>query len=342
MEKKRNDYIDYVKGIAIILVVIGHSVQYGSGKDYLESAAFFSNPIFKFIYSFHMPLFMAISGYLFFNTIKKESIDIITGKIKGILIPIISFHTLYLAIKFTTGTMYTFKEALSSYFHTLWFLWSLLFACMLTQFSNRFFKDNLTIVTIFCLSIHFIPNSIIPDKLVFTILYFIAGYYFHKYISEKPMFFQKDNKVLNLIFMCIIPLFTFLLINYHDIYYVYVSHTYILAPNISLDSMTFITFYRHMAAITRCLFILILIWKSRNVLKAKPVSSTLTICSRISICIYIVNSYLNEYLLLPLPIYGFNPAYIIIETAVIIIISYFVAKLLQQNRITSLLFLGGR
>ena len=29
---ERNHYLDFVKGVAIILVVFGHSLQYGSGK----------------------------------------------------------------------------------------------------------------------------------------------------------------------------------------------------------------------------------------------------------------------------------------------------------------------
>lgn len=57
--------LDIIKGIAIILVVMGHCIQYGSGNDYYTSALFFEENIFKFIYSFHMPLFMLISGYVF-------------------------------------------------------------------------------------------------------------------------------------------------------------------------------------------------------------------------------------------------------------------------------------
>ena len=59
-------WIDTLKGIAIILVVIGHAIawnftdfgeliEYGPKKDLLW---------FHFIYSFHMPLFFWISGYL--------------------------------------------------------------------------------------------------------------------------------------------------------------------------------------------------------------------------------------------------------------------------------------
>lgn len=50
--KKREQWADILKGIGAILVVIGHLVLYeGNAKVY--------------IYSFHMPLFFFISGYLY-------------------------------------------------------------------------------------------------------------------------------------------------------------------------------------------------------------------------------------------------------------------------------------
>lgn len=49
-EMNRNQWMDVAKGIAIILMVIGHT----SIPDYLS----------RFIYSFHMPLFFIASGWM--------------------------------------------------------------------------------------------------------------------------------------------------------------------------------------------------------------------------------------------------------------------------------------
>jgi fucose 4-O-acetylase-like acetyltransferase len=67
--RKRNVLLDYFKGIAIFLVVWGHCLQYAANASY----DFFSNEVFIVIYSFHMPLFMFISGYLFFLTQKTRA-----------------------------------------------------------------------------------------------------------------------------------------------------------------------------------------------------------------------------------------------------------------------------
>lgn len=51
----RNHFLDMAKGVAIILVVIGHTIQYRNPD--------FDNQLwFRVIYSFHMPLFIFLSG----------------------------------------------------------------------------------------------------------------------------------------------------------------------------------------------------------------------------------------------------------------------------------------
>lgn len=52
---KRIDYIDTMRGFAIFLVTLGHV---------LEKSGYSDNELYSFIYSFHMPLFMCISGFV--------------------------------------------------------------------------------------------------------------------------------------------------------------------------------------------------------------------------------------------------------------------------------------
>ena len=51
-------------------------------KKFIDSEKFFKDVIFKTIYSFHMPLFMLISGYLFYNSNQKEFRHLIISKLK--------------------------------------------------------------------------------------------------------------------------------------------------------------------------------------------------------------------------------------------------------------------
>lgn len=67
--KSRNIYFDILKGIAIILVAYGHVLQtFNSNWE--------SSIIGKTIYAFHMPLFMLISGYFFYPSVKKRFIHL--------------------------------------------------------------------------------------------------------------------------------------------------------------------------------------------------------------------------------------------------------------------------
>lgn len=58
MEKKRLVWADSLKGWLIILVVLGHAIQNTLGVECDN------DHLWNIIYSFHMPAFMAISGFL--------------------------------------------------------------------------------------------------------------------------------------------------------------------------------------------------------------------------------------------------------------------------------------
>ncbi|AYZ73043.1 hypothetical protein EGX98_02625 [Fusobacterium necrophorum] len=77
-ELKEKDIL-FLQGIGILLVVLGHSGQ--QEMTYLK----------KFIYSFHMPLFMFISGYLFYfkdsNTIKLSYFNFVKNKFIRLIAP---------------------------------------------------------------------------------------------------------------------------------------------------------------------------------------------------------------------------------------------------------------
>ena len=62
--RKRIEWADAFKGILILLVVLGHSIQ---SVCIQRDEDFMNNYLWNLIYSFHMPAFMAMSGYLAFR-----------------------------------------------------------------------------------------------------------------------------------------------------------------------------------------------------------------------------------------------------------------------------------
>ena len=64
----RLDWIDTLKGFAIFTVVLGHCVTDSMASNNYQDYKIVMKTIYDFIYSFHMPLFFVISGYLFYLT----------------------------------------------------------------------------------------------------------------------------------------------------------------------------------------------------------------------------------------------------------------------------------
>ena len=71
MGRKRLDWIDIAKGIAIILVIVGHTVPNPS-------------PLRHAIFSFHMPVFFILAGYTFRP---KPWRELVSGSVSRLLVP---------------------------------------------------------------------------------------------------------------------------------------------------------------------------------------------------------------------------------------------------------------
>jgi fucose 4-O-acetylase-like acetyltransferase len=121
--KERLLYIDRLKGFAIFLVVLGHLIQNNSIDHY-------SNSLFNIIYSFHMPFFFFLSGYVAFKTTKIDSVNSYIGYIKNkaitLLVPMLIWP-LVNQFFFTNSTDYSLNSIAHILFTQienpgLWFL----------------------------------------------------------------------------------------------------------------------------------------------------------------------------------------------------------------------------
>ncbi|MDB5120411.1 MAG: hypothetical protein JWN56_1629 [Sphingobacteriales bacterium] len=98
-EKLRVDWVDYAKGLGIILVVFGHSIA-GINDAKLPINQTFYNTAFGLIYSFHMPLFFALSGMFFERSLSKSSPgSFMKNKLQTILYPFIVWSLIQTSIE---------------------------------------------------------------------------------------------------------------------------------------------------------------------------------------------------------------------------------------------------
>lgn len=111
--KQRLYYIDNLKGILILLVILGHCIQF-------TTADFDHHPIFRFIYSFHMPLFMTVSGYVSYKAeLKWESLS---RRFMQLVVPFLAWAAISMLAKADPGYLLT---TLLQPDMGLWFLWVL-------------------------------------------------------------------------------------------------------------------------------------------------------------------------------------------------------------------------
>lgn len=83
--KKRIPELDFIKGIAIILVIIGHVISQVWNSD---PAVYEKAFLFRLCYSFHMPLFAFVSGWICCVTMKTD-IHWLIKRIRRIALPYI-------------------------------------------------------------------------------------------------------------------------------------------------------------------------------------------------------------------------------------------------------------
>lgn len=104
---KRNVTVDILRGIGIICVIIGH-LRHMIPDDSMINLV---------IYSFHMPLFLAVSGYLFAKKTEKDrnygilSVNYVKRKYRSNIMPYLLFSLLSL-IYTLPNSQYTAKEML--------------------------------------------------------------------------------------------------------------------------------------------------------------------------------------------------------------------------------------
>ena len=82
---ERDTFLDFCKGIAIFLVVLGHV---------LEKSMHQMNSLYDFIYLFHMPFFFMLSGYLAWR-VKRFDFSFFKKKARTLLLPYIVVGLLF-------------------------------------------------------------------------------------------------------------------------------------------------------------------------------------------------------------------------------------------------------
>lgn len=206
-EIKRVMFIDIAKGIAILLMIVGHAIKHGILRNT--------------IFSFHLPLFIITSGLFYKEKTIKEDIIIL---MKKLLIPtfIVTFLIYMINNVYIKGFLDAFIESIKvivtgwSYkakidysfegVNVVWFIYLLVGIRLLFRINKKIAKNNeiylfiLVIVEMFIGYIlgakgYWLPWSL--DVAFLSVFFYYIGYVLNKYNLLEKIF--SDYKILTLI-----------------------------------------------------------------------------------------------------------------------------------------------
>lgn len=193
MTKIRNYHFDNVKALLIFLVVFGHVIEP------LRDIPLFKSTYF-IIYSFHMPLFIFMSGYFAranTNGLKK----LVKLFIKYEIIYALVYAILFASSGIDTGGQTTNLSAISYILQPIWVLWFLLslICWRLLLIVYEKYPKTLVILVAIVIGFNFIPFNFRILSLGRTLSffpYFILGYLakkhkinYHNIYRNKTFFF---------------------------------------------------------------------------------------------------------------------------------------------------------
>lgn len=182
MESKRMQSMDLLKFFAIFLVLWGHSIQYFISGEYVEKE------VYRHIYSFHMPLFMMISGFFFAMTCRKGFIKMVSKKFRQLILPSICWILMFCFVYFIP---YDFsisfvKQSLEG---MLWFLKSAFICCLIGYVPFVLMRDKMLMGG----GITLILSQLIPQMCV-SFMY--PCFFFGGLIFYNLNFFTKHIKII--------------------------------------------------------------------------------------------------------------------------------------------------
>lgn len=194
-------YITLAKAIGIILVVCGHFTSRIYQPEWFDE-------LHNLIYTFHMPLFMALSGFLFQHSMDRQKgrisyLPFVRKKFMRLMIPYFFISFAIAGVNLLVGTVLTVKrpvnwEYIGQIFYEdvggsaifLWFMYALFVVFLIAGACMYFTKGKQWLLGCVAIGIYFIPfPSVFFLSYVHTnLLYFWMGMLFYKLMQKHSDF----------------------------------------------------------------------------------------------------------------------------------------------------------
>lgn len=218
LRQKRLEWVDYLRGIAIILVVYRH-VFYGlqRGKIEVPLSLVEANMLF---YSFRMPLFFILSGIFITKTLEKASVKkLVSNKFEQLLYPYFIWAVIQITLQIAASRITNSNRTLLDYTYIFyqprgldqfWYLPALFNTTIVYVLVKTKLKASTGVQLLLGLALYFIAPycqmiSMLSDWMALYIFFAIGDAVSKIFLKESNLSFFKNSWTLALV----IPVFFF-------------------------------------------------------------------------------------------------------------------------------------
>ena len=332
------------------MVVLGHCIQYGSGNDFLYSAGYYTNTLFRTIYAFHMPLFSLISGYLFRGAVVKYSVlQNIRRQALRLLLPTVCWTIAYECYLQIVGGNPLRGAASPDWIRMLpetilnshWFFWGIFWSSIIVLLVNRWGKDRVWIYALFCLSLPLFSDQFLVRD--FYLYAFIFPYFAIGHLAARIDFRKIRRETWCAIAVVLLVIFVLLMPRFSKSALIYTTKLSIWKED-SLRQIV-IDGYRWIVGAVGAVLTLLLVYPLWKFCHAHLPTMNRIVCfwGKQSAGIYIISTYLNFEILIRL-CQAFSPSYLthLLLSACVLAVCSGIVLVLERTRMTRLLALGRR
>ena len=331
---KRIEYLDLLKFFAIFSVLVGHSTEQ------LSAGTFWDHPVWSFIYSYHMPLFMFLSGFFFRSSLNKPFKTVALNKLRQLGVPSLTAFALQCIIMLAAGVTAVSdlcELSFSGFMNSVWFLKCLLFCILIMYPLCKLFKNDFVAALAATLAITFIPGAEIVN-LNFMLPMFCLGMLCGSHMDSVE---RHHNALL----IASAALFFILLFFWSGRLTVYMVPTKVLAGGVVDWHNLGITAYRLLIGMAGSMMFFLLARPVWNFMKDRKISALLCRIGGATLGIYVLQTFVLEMLVNSLGIYVPIPwSYIVAPVLAVaeLALCYRLVLIIRRNKVSSFLFLGDR
>lgn len=322
---QRDLFPDLMKGFAIILVVLGHCIQEGSGASFSAQSLYFQDRLYQFLYSFHMPLFMMISGYLSWGSMQravsgKDRMELLKRRAKALLTPVffwtgaeyIRNFILHPAEEAARGPVRIIAAYFYSALNNLWFLWAVFWCFLIVFLMHYYLKDNIILYVLGFLVMFLLPDGMCLGVYKYMLPYFILSFYACGWMRKNTEYMKKFLKVR--VLLAVGAVFAVLFFFYDETSFIYLTGYKLVGKNVI--QQLGIDLYRALIGFVGSIFF---------ILSAKILMRKFSIAGKIlarpgrdTMGIYILSGYITLLVVKELTV-SCEPSYLlnIVETAIV-------------------------